>query len=121
MALEEVQAQLRDAKAVLHRNKDEERLLKTVKNLKTFTSTGVYGRLADLCRPVHKQFNTAVTVAAGKDLDAVVVDTPQTAQTCIQYLREQRIGTATFLPLSQIQGEANVVTAPTWEGFPLTS
>ena len=101
--LEEVQAQLRDAKAVLRRNKDEERLYKTVRNLKTFTSAGVYGRLADLCRPIRKEFDMAVTVAAGKDMDAIVVDTPQTAQSCIQYLREQRIGTATFLPLSQLQ------------------
>ena len=101
--LEKAKSQLRDARAVLHKNKDEERLLRTVKNLKTYTSNGVYGRLADLCRPVHKQYNLAVTVAAGKDMDAIVVDTPQTAQTCIEYLRENRVGTATFLPLSQLQ------------------
>jgi len=44
----------------------------------------------------------AVTVAGGKNMDAVVVDTKQTAFECIQYLREQRVGTSIFLPLDSI-------------------
>ena len=44
----------------------------------------------------------AVTVAGGKNMDAVVVDTKQTAFECIQYLREQRVGTAVFLPLDSL-------------------
>jgi len=35
-------------------------------------------------------------------MDAVVVDTKQTAFECIQYLREQRVGTSIFLPLDSI-------------------
>ena len=35
--------------------------------------------------------------------DAVVVDTKQTAFDCIQYLRTNQIGTATFLPLDTLQ------------------
>ena len=61
------------------------------------------GRLVDLCRPTQRRFNLAVTVAAGRDMDAVVVDTKQTGFECIQYLREQRVGTATFLPLDSLQ------------------
>ena len=40
-----------------------------------------------------------MTVAAGKDMDAIVVSNQRVGFDCIQYLREQRIGTATFLPL----------------------
>lgn len=35
--------------------------------------------------------------------DAVVVDTKQTAVDCIQYLRSNQVGTATFLPLDTLQ------------------
>lgn len=64
---------------------------------------GVQGRLVDLCRPTQRKYNLAVTVAAGKDMDAIVVDTKQTGFECINHLREQRIGTATFLPLDSLQ------------------
>mmetsp|Transcript_19655 Transcript_19655/g.39302 ORF Transcript_19655/g.39302 Transcript_19655/m.39302 type:complete len:762 (-) Transcript_19655:67-2352(-) len=45
----------------------------------------------------------AVTVAAGKNMDAIVVDTKATGFECIQYLREQRVGTASFLPLDSLK------------------
>lgn len=35
-------------------------------------------------------------------MDAIVVEDEQTAFECIQYMREQHIGTATFLPLSSL-------------------
>jgi structural maintenance of chromosome 1 len=35
-------------------------------------------------------------------MDAIVVDTKSTGIECIRYLREQRVGTATFLPLDSI-------------------
>ena len=36
-------------------------------------------------------------------MDAIVVDNKRTAFDCIKYLRDQRIGTATFLPLDSLQ------------------
>lgn len=65
--------------------------------------TGVHGRLVDLCRPTQRKFARAVTVAAGKEMDAIVVDSRAVALDCIQYLRDQKIGTATFLPLDNIK------------------
>lgn len=35
-------------------------------------------------------------------MDAIVVEDEQTAFECIQYMREQHIGTATFLPLNSL-------------------
>jgi structural maintenance of chromosome 1 len=99
--IEEINAKLRDAKDDRRKNKDEERLLQAIASLKRHFP-GVQGRLVDLCRPTQRRFNLAVTVAAGKDMDAVVVDTKQTAYDCIKYLRDQRIGTATFIPLDSI-------------------
>jgi hypothetical protein len=39
----------------------------------------------------------------GKYLDAVVVEDERTARECVQYLKEQRVGTCTFLPLDSIK------------------
>ncbi|KAJ4454925.1 putative cohesin complex subunit psm1 [Paratrimastix pyriformis] len=46
---------------------------------------------------------TAITVAMGKAMDAIVVEDEKTAKECIQYMREQRSGTATFLPLDTLR------------------
>ena len=100
--IEKIDATLRDAKSDRHRNKDEERFLQAIQSLKRHFP-GVHGRLVDLCRPNQRKYNLAVTVAAGKDMDAIVVDTKQTGFDCIKYLREQRVGVATFLPLDSLQ------------------
>jgi structural maintenance of chromosome 1 len=67
--------------------------------------TGVHGKLSDLCRPIQKRFSMAVAVAAGKHMDAIVVDTKQVAADCIRYLKDQRIGTCVFLPLDNISSK----------------
>ena len=36
-------------------------------------------------------------------MDAIVVDTKQTGFDCVKYLRDNRIGVATFLPLDSLQ------------------
>jgi len=100
--LERISNILREARDDRRKNKDEERLLSALSSLKRHFP-GVQGRLVDLCRPVQRRFNLSVTVAAGRDMDAIVVDTKQTGFECIQYLREQRVGVATFLPLDSIQ------------------
>lgn len=93
---------LRDAKDDQRKNRDEEKLLQAIEALKGHFP-GVHGRLVDLCRPAQRRFNLAVTVAAGKDMDAIVVDTKATGLECIRYLREQQVGMATFLPLDNLQ------------------
>ena len=100
--LEKIDATLRQASNEKRQNKEEERLLNSIQSLKRHFE-GVHGRLVDLCRPTQRKYNLAVTVAAGKDMDAVVVDSKAVAMECIDYLREQRVGTATFLPLDNLQ------------------
>jgi structural maintenance of chromosome 1 len=93
---------LREARDDHKKSRDEERLTQAIRSLKSHFP-GVLGRLVDLCRPAQRRYNLAVTVAAGKDMDAIVVDTRSTGIECIRYLREQRVGTATFLPLDSLQ------------------
>lgn len=63
---------------------------------------GIYGTISELGR-VNPKFSKAVEVAAGKGLEFIVVDTDQTAEDCINYLKEMHIGRATFLPLNKIR------------------
>ncbi|KAI7901410.1 RecF/RecN/SMC [Cokeromyces recurvatus] len=62
----------------------------------------VHGKLSDLCRPNQRKYDTAVATVLGRNMDAIVVEDEQTATECIQYMREQHIGTATFLPMHSL-------------------
>ncbi|KAG5316334.1 SMC1A protein, partial [Pseudoatta argentina] len=87
-----------DKNTVWHRNKKNE----TINMLKQIYS-GVYGRLFDLCKPIHSRYNVAVTKVFGQYINAIVVDTTRTAIQCIQLLKRDKIGTETFLPLDSIK------------------
>ena len=100
--IDKINTSLRHARDDRRKSKEEERLLNALASLKRHFP-GVQGRLVDLCRPTQRRYNLAVTVAGGKDMDAIVVDTKETGFECIQYLREQRVGVATFLPLDSLQ------------------
>jgi structural maintenance of chromosome 1 len=67
-----------------------------------FFQLDVHGKLSDLCRPNQRKYDTAVATVLGRNMDAIVVEDEQTAFDCIQYMREQHIGTATFLPLNSL-------------------
>ena len=64
---------------------------------------GVRGRVVDLCKPTQRKYETAVAVVLGRNIDAIVVDEEKTAIDCIEYMRNQRAGQATFIPLDTIQ------------------
>jgi len=38
-------------------------------------------------------------------MDAIIVDSNHTAEECVTYLKEQRLGIATFLPLESIRAK----------------
>ena len=60
---------------------------------------GVIGRLGDL-GAIDKKYDVAVSTAVGA-LDYVVVETTADAQNCVQYLRRNNLGVATFLILEK--------------------
>jgi chromosome segregation protein len=62
----------------------------------------VHGAVAQLAS-VGSEYALALEVAAGAHLSSLVVDTDTTAQAAVQFLRDHRLGYATFLPLSTIQ------------------
>lgn len=63
----------------------------------------MHGRLIDLCQPANRKFDVALSIVLGRNIDAVVVEHEKTAIECIRYMRAQRCGQATFIPLDTIQ------------------
>ncbi len=80
---------------------DENKAVQEVLKLKR---TGVYGTIAGLMS-VEKNYQTAIEVAAGPHLHNLVVKDVEVATDCIKFLKEKRIGRATFLPLDKISAK----------------
>ena len=80
----------------------EARLRESLRSLRTIFP-GVHGRLLDLCKPTQRKYELAIATALGRNAEAVVVNHEKTAVECIEYLRNQRAGQATFIPLDTIQ------------------
>ncbi|KAL6059837.1 Structural maintenance of chromosomes protein 1B [Balamuthia mandrillaris] len=99
--MDNIDEQLKEAKVSVRASERENRFIAALKDLQK-QIPGVYGRIIDLVKPSHEKYNIPMTVALGRNMDAVVVETEDTAKECIQYLREQRVGTATFIPLQTI-------------------
>ncbi|CAI5707450.1 unnamed protein product [Peronospora effusa] len=100
--LNRVSSKLRDLKDDKRQSQAEARRAETLETLKRLYP-GIRGRLVDLCKPIQRKYNMAVTVATGKHMDAIVVADYRTGQDCIQYLRDSRAGSAPFIPLDRIR------------------
>ncbi|KAI9657573.1 MAG: Structural maintenance of chromosomes protein 1 [Trizodia sp. TS-e1964] len=100
--LQEVLNKLLEADDGRRQSEKEIRIKENVSSMKRIFP-GVRGRVSELCKPKQKKFGDAVSTVLGRNFDAVVVDNEKTARDCIQYLRDQRAGQATFIPLDSIQ------------------
>ena len=75
---------------------------------------GIHGSLAQLAY-VDEKYKTAIEVAVGNRLKAIVVDSDETASKCIELLRSTNSGRATFLPLNKLKPAPTLIT-PTQKG-----
>ena len=66
------------------------------------TDKGIYGTMSELGN-VSSQYALALEVAAGARIRGIVVDTDKTAAKCIKYLKDNRLGVATFLPINKLK------------------
>lgn len=99
--LQEVTRSLLDYNADLRTSEKERKLRDDVAALKRIIP-GVKGLVYDLCKPKQRKYETAVATVLGRDFDSVVVDSFKVAQQCINYMKEQRSGVATFIPLDTV-------------------
>ena len=63
---------------------------------------GILGVIADIIK-VEKKYETAIETALGGTIQNIVTDNEDTAKGLIKYLKENKFGRATFLPLSSLQ------------------
>ncbi|MDD3873720.1 MAG: chromosome segregation protein SMC [Methanosarcina sp.] len=63
---------------------------------------GIHGTIAQLGK-VDRQYSTALEIAAGSRMQAIVVDTDADAAEAIEYLKRRKGGRATFLPLNKLR------------------
>ncbi len=62
---------------------------------------GIIGVVADIIK-VEKQYETAIETALGGNIQNIVTDDEETAKKMIGYLKQNKLGRATFLPLTSI-------------------
>lgn len=62
---------------------------------------GVHGTISELAN-VNKEFETAVEIAAGARMQSIVVDNDKVAAKAIKFLQKEKLGRATFLPLTKM-------------------
>ena len=62
---------------------------------------GLYGVVADIIK-VEKKYEIAIETALGGSIQNIVTDNEETAKRMIAYLKQNKFGRATFLPLSAI-------------------
>jgi chromosome segregation protein len=65
---------------------------------------GVHGTVAELGQ-VKKKYATALETTAGAKLQQIIVDNDQTASECIKYLKSNKLGSASFIPLNKIKSQ----------------
>ncbi|KFV98623.1 Structural maintenance of chromosomes protein 4, partial [Fulmarus glacialis] len=78
---------------------------------------GLYGRLGDL-GAISEKYDVAISSSCGA-LDNIVVDTIDTAQECVNFLKATGIGVATFIALDKMAvWEKKIQKIPTPENTP---
>ena len=90
--------------------KEKEGYNKSVKALLTecekneVLGKGVKGVLANLVE-VPKEYQVAIEMCLGQSLQNIVTENEETAKKLVEYLREHRLGRATFLPITSVKGK----------------
>ncbi|XP_034735196.1 structural maintenance of chromosomes protein 1B [Etheostoma cragini] len=63
----------------------------------------VFGRLSDLCSPIHKKYQLAVIKVFGRYMNAIVVASEKVARDCINFIKQERAEPETFLPIDYLE------------------
>ena len=67
---------------------------------------GLLGVVSDLIQ-VEKKYETAIETALGGNIQNIITEDEETAKKMISFLKENRLGRATFLPLTSVDGKGN--------------
>uniref|UniRef100_A0A3Q4MUB8 Structural maintenance of chromosomes protein 1B-like n=1 Tax=Neolamprologus brichardi TaxID=32507 RepID=A0A3Q4MUB8_NEOBR len=100
--LNQVMEELGNACLDKQENKRQLQHKELLEKLRRLYPETVYGRLSDLCSPIHKKYQLAVTKVFGRYMNAIVVASEKVARDCITFIKEERRGRETFLPIDNL-------------------
>lgn len=105
LELQKVSKELEDAERELIRieAQNETKSNRAVEELKRSGIPGIYGTLLELIRVRDEKYSIAVEVALGNRADNVVVEDEIVAEKAIEFLKRNKLGRLTFLPLNKIK------------------
>nr|XP_020471286.1 structural maintenance of chromosomes protein 4 isoform X2 [Monopterus albus] len=114
----EMRQKVDEAKSSLSSNRSRGKVLDALmQQKKSGRIPGIFGRLGDL-GAIDEKYDVAISSSCGA-LDNIVVDTIDTAQKCVMFLKEQNIGVATFIGLDKMKvWEKNMAPIRTPEDSP---
>ncbi|XP_034460247.1 structural maintenance of chromosomes protein 4 [Hippoglossus hippoglossus] len=114
----EMRQKVDEAKSSLSSNRSRGKVLDALmQQKKRGVIPGIFGRLGDL-GAIEEKFDVAISSSCGA-LDNILVDTIDTAQKCVTFLKEQNIGVATFIGLDKMKvWERNMAPIRTPEDCP---
>ncbi|MGN0317274.1 MAG: chromosome segregation protein SMC [Lachnospira sp.] len=75
------------------------------------SNPGILGVIADIIK-VERKYEVAIETALGGTIQNIVTDKENTAKELIAYLKDNKLGRATFLPLNAIQGKNTLDNDP---------
>ncbi|KAM9807852.1 structural maintenance of chromosomes protein 1B [Neosynchiropus ocellatus] len=102
LELGQVQEELGNARLENQESKRQQRRKTLLEKLQRLFPESVYGRLHDVCSPIHRKYLLAVTKVFGHNLMAIVVTTEKVARDCITFIKEERGDPETFLPIDNL-------------------
>lgn len=97
-------------KFLIETEKEKDGYIKSVKSLliacekDNSLNKGMHGVLANLIS-VDKKYETAIEMCLGASMQNIVTDTEQDAKKLIEYLRNNNLGRASFLPIASVKGK----------------
>uniref|UniRef100_A0A671DUB6 Structural maintenance of chromosomes protein n=1 Tax=Rhinolophus ferrumequinum TaxID=59479 RepID=A0A671DUB6_RHIFE len=98
-----------EAKSSLAMNRSRGKVLDAIiQEKKSGRIPGIYGRLGDL-GAIDEKYDVAISSCC-RALDYIVVDSIDTAQECVNFLKRQNIGVATFIGLDKMAVWAKKMT-----------
>lgn len=107
-------------KFLIETEKEKEGYARSVKSLLEATekdknlSRGVHGILANLIS-VENKYETAIEMTLGATIQNIVTDSEEEAKKLVNYLRDNNLGRASFLPITSVKGQK--VTGVNYRGI----
>ncbi|KAJ1796159.1 Structural maintenance of chromosomes protein 4 [Coemansia sp. RSA 2399] len=92
-----------EAKSSLDTTQSQSKVLKAILKQRDLGHiSGIYGRLGSL-GTISEKYDVAISSSCGGNLDNIVVQSVQTGQQCVEFLRKNNIGRARFVILDTLR------------------